>query len=208
LFVFQALGFIPVGITNASEDIKQLAQKLELPYFISTRLHVSTQKKDEPNGAVVEAEAPALEVVHMETDQSASTESHDEHELVPETTGLSPSPVQPPMVVYNSVRSGQQIFAQHRSLVVLGNVNSGAEVLADGDIYVMGALKGRALAGIGGDVRARITCQSFDAELVSIAHHFTTCDDLAALPQNGDLRLLKPTTVCVQDDQLHFQSTL
>lgn len=110
------------------------------------------------------------------------------------------------MVVTTSVRSGQQIFAQNRSLVVLGSVSSGAEVLADEDVFIMGALKGRALAGIGGNVSARIICQSFDAELISIAHHFTTCDELDEL-KHRELRAHKPTIVSLQDDQLHFQST-
>lgn len=39
------------------------------------------------------------------------------------------------------MRSGQQVYSEGRSLVVVGSVNSGAEVLADGDIHIYGALQ-------------------------------------------------------------------
>lgn len=53
----------------------------------------------------------------------------------------APQPL-PTKVVQGSVRTGQQVFAEGCSLVVLGHVNSGAEVSADGDIHVYGKLTG------------------------------------------------------------------
>ena len=65
------------------------------------------------------------------------------------------------------IRSGQQIISQG-DLVVTNAVSSGAELLARGSIHVYGPLRGRALAGIDGDSDARIFCQKFEAELISI----------------------------------------
>ncbi|NLF25652.1 MAG: hypothetical protein GX589_08375 [Deltaproteobacteria bacterium] len=48
--------------------------------------------------------------------------------------------------VYATLRSGQRIESEH-SLVVIGDVNSGAEVIAGGDIVVLGTLRGVAHAG-------------------------------------------------------------
>lgn len=67
-----------------------------------------------------------------------------------------------------AVRSGQQIVASNSDLVVLSHVSQGAELLADGNIYVYGTLRGRALAGINGYAEARIFCQSLQAELIAI----------------------------------------
>jgi septum site-determining protein MinC len=86
-----------------------------------------------------------------------------------------------------SVRSGQQISTDkpNQSLIVIGNVNSGGEVMADGDIHVYGTLRGRALAGLspnknkGSD--AKIFASIFDAELVCIGQTFTTVDSLEDL---------------------------
>ena len=92
-----------------------------------------------------------------------------------------------------SVRSGQQISTDepNQSLIVIGNVNSGGEVLADGDIHVYGALRGRALAGLSPDKSkgsdAKIFASIFDAELVCIGQAFTTVDSLEdlGLDSNG-----------------------
>lgn len=49
-------------------------------------------------------------------------------------------------IVYATLRSGQRVESEY-SLVILGDVNSGAEVVAGGDIIVLGALRGVAHAG-------------------------------------------------------------
>jgi len=49
-------------------------------------------------------------------------------------------------VVYATLRSGQRIETEH-SIIILGDVNSGAEIVAGGDIIVLGALRGVAHAG-------------------------------------------------------------
>jgi septum site-determining protein MinC len=74
------------------------------------------------------------------------------------------------------VRSGQQMVAKGGDLVVTAAVSHGAELLADGNIHIYGALRGRALAGISGDKNARIFCQSLEAELLSIAGYYRLSD--------------------------------
>jgi len=76
------------------------------------------------------------------------------------------------------VRSGQQIYARQRDLVVGAAVGSGAEAVADGSIHVYGRLGGRALAGARGDTGARIYCREFHAELISIAGHYRVLEDV------------------------------
>jgi septum site-determining protein MinC len=44
--------------------------------------------------------------------------------------------------------------------------------MADGCAHVYGVLRGRVMAGARGDTRARVFCQAFYAELVSIAGVF------------------------------------
>ena len=76
------------------------------------------------------------------------------------------------------VRSGTQIYARGADLVVTAAVSPGAEIIADGNIHVYGALRGRALAGAAGDVDARIFCSRLEAELVSIAGHYLVSEQL------------------------------
>lgn len=49
-------------------------------------------------------------------------------------------------VIYGTLRSGQKIETEH-SLIICGDVNSGAEVVAGGDVVVLGTLRGVAHAG-------------------------------------------------------------
>lgn len=92
----------------------------------------------------------------------------------------------PSKVIKSPVRSGQQIYAQGSDLIVLAPVSAGAELLADGNIHVYGALRGRALAGIKGDENARIFCQQMGAELLSIAGHYKVAEDLRRDPLWGE----------------------
>lgn len=80
-------------------------------------------------------------------------------------------------IITKPIRSGQQVYAEG-DLIILSSVSPGAEVLADGSIHVYGALRGRALAGVRGDIGARIFCRSMEAELVSIAGNFILSDTL------------------------------
>lgn len=90
-------------------------------------------------------------------------------------------------LISTPVRSGQQVVAKGGDLIVTSSVSHGAELLADGSIHVYGALRGRALAGISGDLDARIFCQSLEAELVSIAGFYMLSD--AIEPINGPCQI-------------------
>lgn len=60
-----------------------------------------------------------------------------------------PSPPPSATVYHGSIRTGQQISSdRNQSLIVIGSVHSGGEVLSDGDIFIFGKLRGRALAGL------------------------------------------------------------
>lgn len=90
-----------------------------------------------------------------------------------------PAPIDRQLKIHEgNVRSGQQLYSKG-DLIVLGNVSPGSDVAAEGDIHIYGHLRGRALAGIPENESAVISCQHFDAELVSIGgayQHFSDPD--------------------------------
>jgi septum site-determining protein MinC len=87
----------------------------------------------------------------------------------------------PPLVVDKPLRSGQQVYARDRDLIVLALVSHGAEVMADGHVHVYAPLRGRAHAGKGGNTNARIFCQRMEAQVLAIAGvHRTTDEPLPA----------------------------
>ena len=88
-------------------------------------------------------------------------------------------------IVRQPVRSGQQIYAKGGDLILLAPVNAGAEVLADGNIHIYAPLRGRALAGVTGDMNARIFTHSLEAELVSVAGHYRIFEQQPAADVHG-----------------------
>lgn len=68
-----------------------------------------------------------------------------------------------------SLRSGQKL-EEERSIVILGDVNSGAEVIASDNIVVLGALRGLAHAGAKGNKQAIIAAGRLDTVQMRIAN--------------------------------------
>ena len=68
-----------------------------------------------------------------------------------------------------SLRSGQKIETEG-SLVIIGDVNSGAEVMASDNIIVLGALRGLAHAGAKGNKQAIIAAGILDTVQIRIAN--------------------------------------
>lgn len=93
---------------------------------------------------------------------------------------LPAPPPLPPLVIDKPLRSGQQVYAQGRDLIVLALVSYGAEVIADGHIHIYAPLRGRAHAGKSGNTEARIFCHCMEAQVLAIAGVFRTTD--VALP--------------------------
>ncbi|HAS82313.1 MAG TPA: septum site-determining protein MinC, partial [Verrucomicrobia bacterium] len=105
-------------------------------------------------------------------------------------------------IVSHPVRSGQQIYAPDGDLIVLGAVSAGAEVIADGHIHIYGALRGRALAGVRGDVDTRIFCHSLEAELISIAGRYRISEQLDAADRG------KAVQIHLMEDRLIIEHLL
>jgi septum site-determining protein MinC len=108
-----------------------------------------------------------------------------------------PAPTASALVIDRPLRSGQQVYAKGRDLVVLSMVNPGAEVIADGHIHVYAPLRGKAIAGARGDQDARILTLCLEPELVSIAGVYRTSEN----PLPDTLRG-KPAQVRLMADRL------
>ena len=103
------------------------------------------------------------------------------------------------MIVDRPLRSGQRIYARG-DLVVLDLVSDGAEVIAEGNIYVYASLRGRALAGVKGNLDARIFCTCLEPQLISIAGIYRTGE--TPWP---DAYASKPAQVRLADNTLVFE---
>ena len=127
--------------------------------------------------------------------RSVAVEQPSMPETAPAPIVSQPATVAPlgAMVIDKPLRSGQQVYAKGRDLIVLAMVNAGAEVIADGHIHVYGALRGKAIAGARGNTQAQIFAQVMEPELISIAGVYRTSEN--ALPKDV---LGQVAQVCLQ----------
>lgn len=119
--------------------------------------------------------APDALVHRATTGHSAIDTQSERPESVP-TQPLPHGPTQGALVIDKPLRSGQQVYARGRDLVVMAMVNPGAEVIADGHIHVYAPLRGKAIAGARGNSDARIFALAMAPELISIAGIYRTSE--------------------------------
>lgn len=87
--------------------------------------------------------------------------------LARETDG-DPEPTANPLYLKTTLRSGMEIH-HDASVVIVGDVNAGASIIAAGDIIVWGRLRGIAHAGAKGNLGARIMTLEMAATQLRIA---------------------------------------
>lgn len=93
-----------------------------------------------------------------------------------------------------SLRSGQKLESEG-SIVIIGDVNSGAEVMASDNIIVLGSLRGLAHAGAKGNKQAIIAASLIDTVQIRIANIVKEID-------RDEEPLHKQSYVSVIDDQI------
>ena len=88
----------------------------------------------------------------------------------------------PTVLVQRTLRSGQNINYDG-NVVVVGDVNPGAEIIASGHVLVLGSLRGLVHAGATGDEKASVTALFLNPTQLRIASHITRPpDNTAQLP--------------------------
>jgi septum site-determining protein MinC len=183
-------GVLPVGIAYGTSAIEALAREVSLPLLAKFR--ASYEYADAPAAASPE---PAKQAA-LATEAATSTQSEPAAEA---SRPASAAAASPGLMHTTPVRSGQQVYAQNRDLTVCAMVGAGAEVIADGSIHIYGALRGRALAGAGGNASARIFCREFHAELVAVAGTYKVLEEVPAALVG------KPVQIWLDDGKLRIE---
>jgi septum site-determining protein MinC len=171
--VFDAVrraGMLTVGLAHGTAAVDALARSLDVPVLTQFRVQGKAAPVQPPVKEVPKAAAPV------------------------EAPVLHP----PSLMQHQPVRSGQRVYARNSDLVVTATVGAGAEVIADGCVHIYGTLRGRAVAGARGEVTARVFCQEFHAELISIAGVFRVFETLP--PE----LVGKPVQAWLDGDDLRF----
>ena len=97
-----------------------------------------------------------------------------------------------------TLRSGQSI-RHDGTIVICGDVNPGAEVIATGDIIVFGTLRGVAHAGAAGDEDCQIIAINLRPTQIRIASYIARSPDTVAPPPSKH-----PEAARVQSAEIHI----
>lgn len=76
------------------------------------------------------------------------------------------------------LRTGQRLVVDHGDIILIADMNSGAELISSGSIHVYGTARGRLMAGASGALNVHIFCQKLEAELVSVSGTFCVAEDI------------------------------
>lgn len=96
-----------------------------------------------------------------------------------------------------TVRSGQ-VIDYSGNIVIVGDVNPGAEVHAAGNIIVLGTLKGYAHAGNNGNERAIIAAFTFQPQIIHIANLMSRAPEDDIKPKYPEVAKIKNGTIIVE----------
>jgi septum site-determining protein MinC len=111
---------------------------------------------------------------------------------------VAPPPVEPvPSTLYHrgSLRGGKSL-TQLGTIVVVGDVNPGAELVATGDIVVFGALRGTVHAGAQGDASARVVALELAPTQLRIAT-LIAADFAVARPHGAEVAFIAGERIAV-----------
>jgi septum site-determining protein MinC len=140
------------------EEIAYLRSKLKESYNLTVRgIIVSDEPAPQPIAA-----APTTHIISQAVNAQDSRDS------------------EPSRIVPYTIRSGQTEDFPQGSLIIYGDVNSGAEVKAGGDIVILGALRGNAHAGMNG----RLSSVIIAMELVPLQLHIGNYFNRLPIDQN------------------------
>jgi septum site-determining protein MinC len=192
-------GLLPVGVRGGSQRQQAAGRAAGLPLLRGTHYHAPAKGEPASRGENLEADRTPRHTEPRAPEPPPDPVRGTEPESAPAGRAEA-QPQAQTRVVTQPVRSGQQVYAAGGDLILLGAVNAGAEILADGNIHVYAPLRGRALAGVKGNPKARIFAHSMEAELVSIAGIYQMFDEDASTGWKG-----KPAQIYLEGDALKIE---
>lgn len=132
------------------------------------------ERYPEENEVAQKEEQPAEKVIEV-TETKDTFEEEQIKKYNKETEKL------PTLYIHRTLRSGQSITSEG-NIVIIGDVNPGAEIIAKGDITVWGILGGIAHAGSDGNTYSRIRALKLNAIQLRIGEVFARRPDAINIP--------------------------
>jgi septum site-determining protein MinC len=102
------------------------------------------------------------------------------------------------VLIQRTLRSGQ-VLGYRENVVIVGDVNPGAQVVSDGNIIVAGRMRGIAHAGASGDESSIVVAFRLEPVQLRIARYISRSPDIASKPT-------RPEKAYVRDGRIVIKS--
>ena len=175
--MFSSIGVAVLGVSGVLDDDQKIVEAAKLPIFAENDF--VRAEKNRPPTPVLEEDNSVSES-ELSNEVAVYDENSNEHNV---------------LIVEAPVRSGMEYYGTG-DVAVLGRVHAGAQIFAEGNIFVCGILKGKAMAGGAKNKKARIFTADMQAELVSIAGVFQKFEDGVDEALRG-----KPVCISLETDE-------
>lgn len=165
---FEAMAKQAIAKLETTADVTETVQEISAATADSAQ-EIATEITAQAT-AQVPAQGNLLEE-EWDEDQETDEEFSEQESKVP-----APTVNHSTLYIKQTLRSGQTV--SHKGhLVIVGDINPGAEVMAEGDITVWGTLRGVAHAGVGGNVTAEIRALKLQPIQIRIANAIARAPD-------------------------------
>lgn len=150
------------------------------------------------HGVLFRVEEPVEPPPRPKTEQKPAAPPKPKPEPIVEPPKAIPSMDEPQMLVVNrTIRSGQEIKTPG-SVMICGNVNPGAQIIAGGSIDIRGACKGLVHAGAYGDTSAFIVADQLMPTQIRIADRIAQPPENMKKPQVAERASIKDGKIVIE----------
>ena len=139
---------------------------------------------------------PLEEENHSEKSRAASATAAESQPQVAPAASQNPD-VQEMLVVNKTVRGGQEIRTKS-SVLVCGNVNPGAQIIAGGSIDVRGICRGMVHAGAFGDTSAIVVADHLMPTQIRIASFIARSPDHMDMTEKAERASIKDGQIVIE----------
>lgn len=175
------------------EVIKEsLLQKMETAkgFFKGAKFSLAQSHKDIPTNQKNELENICRKFGLVPNTEEYTGTKSDFSPVKVEPSFVNDSPGEAALLVRRSIRSGQKISSPAH-VIILGNVHPGAEIVAGGNVLVVGYCRGVIRAGAEGNRKAKVIAHPLNPTIISIADRKYTPNHNEKFPFECQLAMLK-----------------
>ncbi|MBF0342620.1 MAG: septum site-determining protein MinC [Nitrospirae bacterium] len=185
---------------SIEENIEEIQRRMSSAFFHNSKVIINTNgqtlSEEEKNNLYRMLTEQNAHIVDFKT--SFHFDGREKKKIIEPSRGQEPSSEKRLLFTINRTIRGGQRITHDGDLMIIGNVNPGAYVIATGNIIVFGVLNGVAHAGAGGDEGAVVIALRLKPQQLKIA-------GIVTRPPDDDIQTLYPEKAFVENKTIQIE---